>query len=111
MVGDLLFETCSDVFSTEPVHKQLREFEDARQETADFAKKCWVVFCLRDPFVVLAHHGYAGGGRDAHYLCIAKHGDEAAYQRNRLTVISGVVVHLAAAGLFQREGDPVAHPL
>lgn len=111
VVGNFLFKACSYVFHTESVHEQLGEFEDTGQEAADFTKKRRVIFRLGDQLVVLAHHGDTGGRRDAHDVCLAKHGDEAADQRDRLTVIPGVVVHLAAAGLFDGKRYGVAQPL
>ena len=60
---------------------------------------------------MLAHHGDAGGGGDADDFRIAEHLDEAADERDGFAVVAGVVVHLAAAGLFDGEVDGVAEPL
>src|SRR5579859_1224334 len=60
---------------------------------------------------MIADHGDAGGGGNADGLGIAKDLNEAAHQRRGLPLIAGVVVHLAAAGLVERELDGVPEPL
>jgi len=108
MVGDGVGEGCADVFQAETVDEQLRELKDAGQKAANVCEEGGIVFGLRDQLVVLAHHGDAGGGGDADSFGIAKDFDETADERNGFTMVAGVVVHLAAAGLLDGEVDGVA---
>ncbi len=57
---------------------------------------------------MFAHHGDARGGRDADGFGVAEGVDEVADERDGFCVVAGVVVHLSAAGLGERELDGVA---
>jgi hypothetical protein len=49
-------------------------------------------------------------GRRHHHFRLAKHVHKVPHQRDRFALVSGVVVHLAAAGLFQGKVHRVTQP-
>jgi len=62
-------------------------------------------------WVVVAHHADAGGGGDDDGFGVAELVDEPAEERVGLSLVAGVVVHLAATGLAGREVDGMAEAL
>ena len=108
VIGDGVGEGGADVGGAEAVYEEFGELEDAREQSADFGEEGGIVFGFGHHHVVFAHHGDAGGGRDADGFGIAEDFDEAADEGDGFPVIAGVVVHLAAAGLGEGEVEGVA---
>jgi hypothetical protein len=111
VIGDGVREGGTAVGDVEAVNEEFGEFEDAGQEGLDLAEEDGVVLVAGDEFVVFTHHGDAGSRGDADELFVFEELDEAADERDGLAVVAGVVVHLAAAGLLEGEGDGVAKAL
>jgi len=108
VIGDGVREGRTDVFYAEVVDEKLGELEDARKQASDFCEESGIVFGFGHHLVVLAHHGDAGSRGDADGFGVAEHLHEAADERHGLAMVTGVVVHLSATGLFEREIDGVA---
>jgi hypothetical protein len=100
VIGDGVREGGADVFNAEAVDEELGELEDAGEEAVDFGEEGGIVLGFGHHDVVFAHHGDAGSGGDADGFGVAKPFDEAADEGHGFAVVAGVVVHLAAAGLF-----------
>ena len=111
VIGDGVREGRTDVFYAEVVDEKLGELEDARKQASDFCEEGGIVFGFGHHLVVLAHHGDAGSRGDADGFGVAEHLHEAADERHGLAMVTGVVVHLAAAGLGEGEVDGVAEAL
>ena len=108
MVGDGVREDGTYVLYTKMVYKEFRELEDAWQQRLYIGKELGVVGTGGDEFVVLAHHGDAGGGWHTNDFRVAKDLDKAADERYGFDVVAGVIVHLPAAGLRDRKVNGVA---
>ena len=108
VIGDGVGEGGADVGDAKMVGEQFGELEDAGEQELNFLEEQCVVLVASDELVVLAHHGDAGGGRNADGFGVAEGADEVADERDGLSVVAGVVVHLSAACLGERELDGVA---
>ena len=111
MVGHPVGVIRADVLHAEHVDQELRQLVDARGHRGDLGGEPLVAGQLGDPRVVVAHHRRARPRRCDHRLRAAEDPHEAARQGDGLALVAGVEVHLAAAGLLQREVDLVAEPL
>src|SRR4051795_5171266 len=60
---------------------------------------------------MVPYHRHAGGRRRTDDFIIGKRINEFPHQRNCFLLVSGVVMHLAAAGLFRTKNDVVAQAL
>src|SRR5581483_10440152 len=87
-------ERRADVLDSERVDEELGQLEDARAERRRLAHEADARRRGRDDDVVVAEHRF-----------------EAARERGRLVLVAAVRVHLAAAGLLERELDLVAEAL
>lgn len=108
MEGDWMREECADVGDSEFINEQFGKFEDAREQFVHFLDEFGVGGVRGHHREVFTNHGHAGGGGDADDLRAEKDFQKMAHERERFFLVSGVVVHLPAAGLGFAELDGVA---
>src|SRR5215212_539235 len=111
MIRDPVRVVRAYVRDLEPLHQELRELEDPWGEGLHPLGEPSVSRQLCRHGVEFADHpdARARGGHDG---LVGREGiHEAPYQGYRLALIAGVEVHLAAAGLLERELDLMAQPL
>ncbi len=106
VVGHPVREGRADVGHAEHVDEQLGQLVGARRDRGHPAAQRLVV--LGQPRVGVADHGHARAGRGDDRVVPLERVDEPAHHRQRLGAVAAVGVHLAAAGLLQRELDAVA---
>src|SRR4051794_14076624 len=106
MVGDAGGGVGSDVRHPELLDKKLRELEDFWRDIFDVGGEAFVVRQLGGQGVELADHADAGAGGRHDGLVVFEDLHEAPDERYRLALVAGVEVHLATAGLLEREFHP-----
>ena len=111
VVGDAVGEVGAYVFEAELFGEELGELVDAGEEGGYVGDELPVAELGSHFGVVLAHHGYAGGGGDDYGFGVLELGDEAGEKGEGFGLVAGVPVHLAAAGLAGGEDDGVAQAL
>src|ERR687889_633790 len=103
MVGDTVGVVGADVGGPELVYQELRELEDSGGELFDLVEEPPIVRQLRGHRVEFADHADAGARGCDDSLVVLEDPYETPDQRYRLALVASVEVHLAAAGLIQRE--------
>ena len=110
MIGNPMREIRAYIFDAQPVDQQLGKLEDARKNSGDAAFQFWVGRHTGGFQVVITDHGDARSRGAADNVVAFEYVDEFSDQRNGFALITGVVVHLPAAGLFRPEVNGMAEP-
>ncbi len=110
MIGNPMREIRAYVFDAQPVDQQLGKLEDARKNSSHAAFQLRVGRHTGSFQVVITNHGDARRRGAADKVVAFEYVDEFADQRNGFALITGVVVHLPAAGLFRPEVNGMAEP-
>ena len=105
VVSDAVMEAGADVFHAELVDEELAELVDAGKQRGELVAQLLVSKFLKQGGVLVADHGYAGGGgnQDGFRVLVKTH--EALGLGERLGTETGVGMHLATAGLLGQEID------
>src|SRR5690348_8837290 len=111
MVGYAMRVVCSHVLHAEFVDEQFGELVHARH---NLYRSCLELRISRHASgfpVVVPNHGDTGSRRGANNFILRECLDELADQRDRFTLVSRVVVHLTATGLFGTKSYLMSEPL
>jgi len=106
-----VWEKSADVGDAELIDQQLGKFMNARQQFFDGAGDGRIARDGGHFRIVISNHGDAGGGWDADRFVVSEDFEEVPHQGHRFGLVTGVVVHLAAAGLGLAEFDGVSQTL
>jgi hypothetical protein len=99
----------TDVVQPEPVDEELAQLEHTRRQGIDLALQRRVTFGERR--VIVTNRPDARGRRGNHHIRIREHANEPAGKRACFLPVTGVEVHLPAAGLRGWELDFVSESL
>jgi hypothetical protein len=108
VVGDTVGVKGSDVFEAEAVGEELGELVDLGKEVGDGGLELEIAGVEGHFWVVVAHHANAGGGGDDDGFGMLELVDKTAEEWVSLSLVAGVVMHLAAASLAGGKVDSMA---
>jgi hypothetical protein len=111
MVGHTVRKVRADIHNAQPVNQELRQLENAGNQGFEICNQRRITGIRGSFEVELAHHPNTRGRGSDDDLGVAKDLDKVPNKRQSLTLVAGVVVHLAAARLIYGEIDRVSEAL
>src|SRR5512133_4271328 len=109
VVGDAVREDCTNVLEAQMPDEEFGQLEHPRCERLDLSGEGRV--SVRQAGIEVPYRSDAGRRRRDHHLRIGEHTDESPSEFPRLVAVTGIEVHLPAAGLLSRKVDRVTKPL